>query len=209
MEIHIDRNGERFGPYSLESVNAYLANGTLVPTDLAWQDGMQNWVPLSQIPGIRPPDGIVPSITSGEIQRKRGFHSQRIAFAITAGIGMLATFLPWAHIPLLGSIEGTAGDGWITLALFIPALALSFKGTKHLPLTFGSRTGAVIPAALALWIGFDKISKFSEIAKDAGDNPFSKALSSSVKIGSGIYLLIIAGIAIIIIALVFPRPQKV
>lgn len=47
MQIHIDRGGERYGPYSIEEVNAYLANGTLLPTDQAWQDGMADWVALS------------------------------------------------------------------------------------------------------------------------------------------------------------------
>ena len=52
MQVHIDRNGERYGPYSHEQVNAYLANGTLLPTDLAWHDGMADWVPISQITGV-------------------------------------------------------------------------------------------------------------------------------------------------------------
>ncbi len=37
MQVHVDRGGERYGPYSLEKVNAYMTNGTLLPTDLAWQ----------------------------------------------------------------------------------------------------------------------------------------------------------------------------
>ena len=52
MQVHVDRGGERYGPYSLEEVNAYLANGTLLPTDQAWQDGMAEWVPIGQIPGV-------------------------------------------------------------------------------------------------------------------------------------------------------------
>ena len=52
MKIHIDRNGERFGPYSIEEINAYLANGTLLPSDLAWKDGMTNWLPVQQISGV-------------------------------------------------------------------------------------------------------------------------------------------------------------
>ena len=50
MQVHVDRGGQRYGPYSLEEVNAYLANGTLLPTDQAWQDGMAEWVPIGQIP---------------------------------------------------------------------------------------------------------------------------------------------------------------
>ena len=59
MQVHIDRNGERYGPYSIEDINAYLANGTLLPTDLAWQDGMTDWLPVSQIPGVVIPGGSV------------------------------------------------------------------------------------------------------------------------------------------------------
>ena len=57
MQVHVDRGGERYGPYSLEDVNAYLANGTLLSTDQAWQDGMPDWVPITQIPGVTVPGG--------------------------------------------------------------------------------------------------------------------------------------------------------
>jgi len=57
MQVHVDRGGERYGPYSHEDVNAYLANGTLLPTDQAWQDGMPDWVPITQIPGVTAPGG--------------------------------------------------------------------------------------------------------------------------------------------------------
>lgn len=57
MQVHVDRGGERYGPYSLGDVNAYLANGTLLPTDQAWQDGMPDWVPITQIPGVTMPGG--------------------------------------------------------------------------------------------------------------------------------------------------------
>ena len=60
MQVHVDRGGQRYGPYSLEEVNAYLANGTLLPTDLAWQDGMADWLPIGQIPGVTMPAGSPP-----------------------------------------------------------------------------------------------------------------------------------------------------
>ena len=61
MQVHIDRNGERYGPYNIEDINAYLASGTLLPTDLAWQDGMTDWLPISQIPSVIMPGGSVPA----------------------------------------------------------------------------------------------------------------------------------------------------
>jgi len=58
MQIHIDRQGQRFGPYSLEEVNQYLAAGNVLPTDIAWQDGMVDWVPVTAIPGVMVPPGM-------------------------------------------------------------------------------------------------------------------------------------------------------
>ena len=57
MQIQIDRNGERYGPYSTEEVNSYLANGTLLPSDNAWHDGMPDWVPIGHIQGVILPGG--------------------------------------------------------------------------------------------------------------------------------------------------------
>ena len=34
------------GPYSLEMVNAYIAQCMLVPTDMAWYEGAPGWVPF-------------------------------------------------------------------------------------------------------------------------------------------------------------------
>ena len=48
MQIHIDRNGQKFGPYSVEEAKSYLASGQLLPDDLAWHDGLPGYVPLAQ-----------------------------------------------------------------------------------------------------------------------------------------------------------------
>jgi len=47
MQIHIDRGGQRFGPYSQNEVKQYLALGNLLPTDLVWHEGAAGWEPLS------------------------------------------------------------------------------------------------------------------------------------------------------------------
>ncbi len=45
----ISRNGEQFGPYPRPDVRRYLAEGQLLPTDLAWTEGMPDWVTVSQL----------------------------------------------------------------------------------------------------------------------------------------------------------------
>ena len=52
MQIYIHHNGQQTGPFSLETVRAQIANGTVLPTDLAWHEGMPDWLPLSSIPGV-------------------------------------------------------------------------------------------------------------------------------------------------------------
>ena len=52
MLIHVSRDGEQFGPYTLDDANAYLAQGSLLPTDRAWYEGAPDWMPLPQVPGI-------------------------------------------------------------------------------------------------------------------------------------------------------------
>ena len=51
-EIHINRSGTRFGPYLLKEIKNYLKSGNLRFSDMVWYEGISNWMPLSQIPGI-------------------------------------------------------------------------------------------------------------------------------------------------------------
>jgi hypothetical protein len=52
MNITITRNGRQFGPYTFDQTNLYLALGRLSGAELASQEGVSQWVPLSSIPGV-------------------------------------------------------------------------------------------------------------------------------------------------------------
>jgi len=52
MQVHIARNGQALGPFSLEEINRQLAVGTLSPSDLAWYEGASGWIALSTVPGV-------------------------------------------------------------------------------------------------------------------------------------------------------------
>lgn len=49
MKIHISRNGQTYGPYSVTSVEAFLVNSQLFPNDLAWSHGKSEWTPLKDL----------------------------------------------------------------------------------------------------------------------------------------------------------------
>jgi hypothetical protein len=51
MNYRIRRGDQEFGPYSLAELKQYLAEGRIVPADLARSEGMEEWTPVSQVLG--------------------------------------------------------------------------------------------------------------------------------------------------------------
>ena len=49
--IHVMRDGQQFGPYTIEDINTYLAQGTLLPTDQAWYEERQLDA-IIEVPGV-------------------------------------------------------------------------------------------------------------------------------------------------------------
>ncbi len=50
----ISRNGQMYGPYTLEDLQRYVTSGNVLPTDLAKSEEMTEWVPVSQVLGSQP-----------------------------------------------------------------------------------------------------------------------------------------------------------
>lgn len=72
LQIYISRNGERHGPYSIDDINAYLNSGDLMALDLAWFNGINDWVPLHQVPGIVLPQRLPPPpVASKDVENER------------------------------------------------------------------------------------------------------------------------------------------
>ena len=49
MLYQISRNGQQYGPYTLEDIQRYVASGNILVTDMAKNDEMADWVPVSQL----------------------------------------------------------------------------------------------------------------------------------------------------------------
>ncbi len=49
MEIHLARDGQRFGPYPPDVLESYLKEGTVTSRDLAWSPQQQAWIPLKAV----------------------------------------------------------------------------------------------------------------------------------------------------------------
>lgn len=55
MPILVYRNDRQEGPYEVEEVEMALQTGELASTDLAWQEGLAEWVPLSKLVTVQEP----------------------------------------------------------------------------------------------------------------------------------------------------------
>jgi hypothetical protein len=65
MLYHVSRNGQNYGPYTLEDLQRYVASGNVLPTDLAKSDEMADWIPVSQVLGASMPAAPAPMAAYG------------------------------------------------------------------------------------------------------------------------------------------------
>lgn len=54
MQYQVSRNGQMYGPYTLEDLQRYVASGHILYSDLAKSEEMTEWLPVSQILGTAP-----------------------------------------------------------------------------------------------------------------------------------------------------------
>lgn len=141
---------------------------------------------------------------------------QRIAIAISAGIGILACFMPWTSFPIVGTVNGASGDGLIYAGLLVIPLLFVLLGDKTKKLEKQVKVANILVGILVIFCGifveianFDykiktaeqvsnrRISNSSYINKGDAKN-ISNAMISSAKIEFGLYLLIISSISVVV-----------
>lgn len=52
VQIYLLKDGEQIGPFTLTELQQRAAEGLLSRSELAWTDGLQEWVPLGTIRGV-------------------------------------------------------------------------------------------------------------------------------------------------------------
>lgn len=112
MQIHVGRNNQQLGTFTVPQILSGLASGQFLPTDVAWHEGLTDWMPLSALailaeappPGpakkIQPPAAAKPEFALPKIERKEAPPSKlkpwliRVAFFVV----MLALAIPLARV---------------------------------------------------------------------------------------------------------------
>ena len=107
MSIHIRRGEEQFGPYTPEQVATYLADGNLLPTDLAWKVDANAWVPLTEMLPAEAP--AIPATSGQTAQAKKG--SKKLLIGIAAGVVVVAALVVFFVVKPFGNSEREGGGG--------------------------------------------------------------------------------------------------
>lgn len=187
MQIHVARDGQRLGPFSIEEVRARLSAGEIRPTDLAWAEGRADWVPLASFPGIAEP--AVPTLpqtgVGGPPPLQRipppisGATSGLAIASLVCGI-LSVTFLPFlAAIPAI--VCGHMAQGQIRRA----AGALRGGGLALAGLIIGYSSFVLIIPMIAILAGI-ALPVFSEVQL-RGKQMQSMSHAKQIAIGCKLY----------------------
>ena len=52
MHWYYSKNGTQLGPVAEEELRGKIASGEIAPTDLVWKEGMSDWLPAANVPGL-------------------------------------------------------------------------------------------------------------------------------------------------------------
>ena len=92
MRYHVARNGQVYGPYTLDDLHRYIASGHILSTDSAKSDEMTDWVPVTQIlSGTPAPEtGSAPTSGGESIGAPVPPGSTPPGYGVPQGYGMVA-----------------------------------------------------------------------------------------------------------------------
>ena len=97
---HVSRNGQIYGPYTIDDLHRYLASGHILPSDSIKSDEMTDWRPVHEILGTAVPGATIPGTNSAGSATSSGsagaaFGQQQPPLA-PAGFGVPPGFAPGA-----------------------------------------------------------------------------------------------------------------
>lgn len=122
MQYHVARDGQQLGEFPDQQLREGLFNGSFLTTDMAWREGMGEWVPLGQLFGA--PRAAVP-------RRPVVSYDTSVAVGNPPSSGMAITSLVMGIISILTC--GLLGVGTITAIV-----------TGHLSLSRINRSGGTV-----------------------------------------------------------------
>jgi hypothetical protein len=119
--IHVARDGANIGTFSTEEVREGLRTGKFLPTDMAWQEGMPDWRPLSQVVPDKP-------ATATPVSGATETNALPVSLSGPSTAAGSGGGLPWEHRQELGFFK--AYFDTVVMVLTKPAEAFALMKTE-------------------------------------------------------------------------------
>ncbi|TAE90861.1 MAG: DUF4339 domain-containing protein [Verrucomicrobia bacterium] len=128
---YLSSEGQTLGPYTGEQLQQFAQEGRIIDSTLLWAEGMTEWMPASQIPGVLPqPTAVAPAPAAAPAWAPPGARaagSSALAPSTSLRPGPMAgaapTDAPYPHIPVKSVSFGLWAGSFVgSIVLFIIAL---------------------------------------------------------------------------------------
>jgi hypothetical protein len=111
MKYFIQRGIQEYGPYTLAELQRYVATGNILLTDLTRSEGLNEWVPVSQVMGNIPIPVPAPAAPAGTVYGSGTVYGGTTSYgavttpAVTAG--PVPPDIPWGLVLVFGIVTCT------------------------------------------------------------------------------------------------------
>ena len=116
MQVTISRDGQQMGPYTVDQINDYLSQGSLLPADYAWHEGLPDWVPVTQISGVGHAVTHVEYV-NGKPKTVRAFTGKLLLFLIIFSVFFTPVLMGLTHLTGLPVPWKDSPDGGVSVFL--------------------------------------------------------------------------------------------
>lgn len=183
MKYYIKRDLNEYGPYTLADIQRYTAQGNILMTDLARSEGLNEWVPVSQVLGNIPVPVQAPAIPAAAGTVYQGTPGYGVAAAPAISAGPMPPDFHWAFVFLIGLLCSFFPMVWFFIeAAFVKKIKPESNFLAFLIGGLGAQFGSII----VLMVG-------AGITASAGDNnpPVVALLLFALVLVAGIVLWIV------------------
>ncbi|GEM_PF-4820740 len=152
MKITIERDGQRFGPYTEADAREYLRTGRLKSYDLAYGGKATGWVTLSKLLDSPASSNFAapPPPSSSQISSE----IPKIVTVIGSVLLCLGAFTPVGSIPVLGGINfiSLGWPSYVVLALAVVSIGFALANIPKLLWVSGTATSVVLMLVLVSFL---------------------------------------------------------